>query len=105
MDITTDNLVASFKASGLTQESFCKEHGITPNRLRYYLYKKTDTKTVKKKEQQLSHPSSSNFISFIGKDNPSSKVYPEMETKFTIIHGKFTPKQLAALISELGEAC
>jgi hypothetical protein len=104
MEITTNNLVAKFKTSGLTQESFCKEHGITPNRLRYYLYKKTDRKTAKKKGPQLSKLSS-NFISFNQANSPSSKVYQETGINFTIIHGKFTPKQLAALISELGEIC
>lgn len=104
MEKTIENLAATFRTSGLTQEVFCKEHGITLERLRYYLYKKTNTKTERKKRNRRSQAVPA-FISFNKTDGISSTVIQDTSSSLTIIHGKFTPKQLAALIYELDQTC
>jgi hypothetical protein len=104
MEITMDNLATTFRASGLTQEAFCKVHGITLERLRYYLYKKTKTKTERKMRNR--RPGTvPEFISFNKTADISLKTILDSSQSLTIIHGKFTPKQLAAFISELGQLC
>jgi hypothetical protein len=104
MEITTDNLATTFRTSGLTQEVFCKEHSITLEKLRYYLYKKTNTKNVRKKRTRRSSTVPA-FISFNKTDGISTKVIQDTSSSLTIIHGNFTPKQLAAFISELDQIC
>jgi hypothetical protein len=99
-----ENIVATFRDSGLTQETFCKEHGITLERLRYYLYKKINVKNNKKKRKPRSKAIPA-FISFNKTDGISSKVIQDTNSSLTIIHGKFTPKQLVAFISELDQVC
>lgn len=104
MEITDENLTATFRASGLTQEVFCKEYDITLERLRYHLYKKTNVKAVRKKRSQLQNTAPA-FISFNKADSSVTKTFQDANTSLTIIHGKFTPKQLAAFISELDQIC
>lgn len=104
MEMTIENLSATFRASGLTQEAFCKEHGITLERLRYYLYKKTNTKTERKKGNRRPNTVPA-FISFNKADGISSKVIQDTSSSLTIIHGKFTLKQLASFIHELDQTC
>jgi hypothetical protein len=43
MDITHDDVVEQFRASGLTQSVFCIDKKIRHNHLRYLLYKKNKT--------------------------------------------------------------
>jgi hypothetical protein len=43
MDIAHDNLVEQFRASGLTQRTFCIGKNIKQTHLRYLLYKKNKT--------------------------------------------------------------
>ena len=104
MEITDENLVTTFRASGLTHEAFCREYNITLERLRYHLYKKTNVKIVKKKRSRKKN-SAPAFISFNNADSSVSKIFQEANTSLTIIHGKFTPKQLASFISELDSIC
>lgn len=99
-----ENTVATFRASGLTQEAFCKEHGITLARLRYYLYKKTNVKNVRKAKTRRSNTLPP-FISFNKANDPAPEIDYDAYSSLTIIHGKFTSKQLAAFIAELDLIC
>lgn len=98
------DLVTKFRASGLTQELFCKEHGITLEKLRYHLYKKNNasavTKCIVRKQKTASA-----FLSFHNQEHTSPKLYQDAPTSLTIIHGKFTAHQLATLISQLDATC
>lgn len=96
MEITTENLIATFRTSGLTQTAFCKEHNITLERLRYFLYRKNKAISAKKQttKKSLSKPA---FVSF---DKPPISIQ-DLPNTITIIHGNFTIKQVAALVSNL----
>ncbi|MBN2285728.1 MAG: hypothetical protein JXI43_04730 [Tissierellales bacterium] len=99
MDHSNEALVTQFKESGLTQETFCKNNGIPLERLRYHLYKKNRIKsrtTNRIRKQEKSH----SFISF---QQPAQCLPPkDTASKYTIVYGAFTYKQLAELIRELG---
>jgi hypothetical protein len=100
MEITNDNLVATFRASGLTQAAFCKEQNIALERLRYYLYRK-NRETSSNKQATVKRVPKPAFISF---DNPAAiacNSNQDLPNTVTIIRGKFTFKQVAALISNL----
>jgi hypothetical protein len=100
MIIGTETLAAKFKASGLTQETFCKEHGVPIERLRYYLYKKNKVRAVRKRKvQQPAIPPS--FLSFNQPVTADLNNNKETPGKFTIIHGNFTVEELVTLISNL----
>jgi hypothetical protein len=99
MDHSNEALVAQFKESGLTQESFCKNNNIPLERLRYHLYKKKRSKT-RTTNHSGDHKKSHAFISF---EQPAEHFLSKNTvSNYTIVHGAFTYKQLAELIRELG---
>ena len=99
MNPSNEPLVAQFKASGLTQETFCKNNNISLERLRYYLYKKNRVKATTG-TRRVSRKATPSFISF---QKPQERVLTkEMPSNYTIIHGTFTCQQLVTLVRELG---
>jgi hypothetical protein len=100
MDITNENLVSTFRASGQTQETFCKNNGISLERLRYYLYKKDHTQSKPRKYNRKKSKTPA-FISFNRPDCSPSKIVQDTKNIYTVIHGKFTHSQLVTLIREL----
>jgi hypothetical protein len=103
MTISSDNLVTTFKKSGLTQKGFCKTNGIALERLRYHLYKKNRRKYNSKNDIQK-NKSAHTFISFNKPGYTPPKTDQNSFNTYTIIHGKFTYNQLAKLAKELGSA-
>jgi hypothetical protein len=102
MDQLSSDLVSQFKASGLTQDSFCKINDIPLERLRYHLYKRINNKTTSYKNPK-ENKNTMGFISFEKADKP---VLSDTASHFTIIHGKFTHQQLVKFIRVLGDnAC
>lgn len=68
MSIENSQIVPAFRKSGMTQEKFCVEHGISIHKMRYYLYKQKErvVKSMppeKHSKSAVSQPSPS-FISF-----------------------------------------
>ena len=108
MTISSDNLVTTFKKSGLTQNGFCKTNGIALERLRYHLYKKNRRKSNSKNDIQKNdiqkNKSAHTFISFNKPGYTPPKTDQNNFNTYTIIHGKFTYNQLAKLVKELGSA-
>jgi len=100
MKITNENLVSTFRASEQTQEAFCKDQGISIERLRYYLYKKNPNKT-KPRKQPVKKSTTPAFISFNAQPS-SSKIVNDSTCSYTILHGAFTQNQLVSLIKALG---
>ena len=101
MEITNDNLLSTFRASGQTQEAFCRDNGIALERLRYYLYKK-DRTTTKSRNTIRKNKKAPAFISFSRPECTPPKTVQDSTFNYTVIHGKFTHSQLVALIKELG---
>jgi hypothetical protein len=100
MNSSKASLVAQFKASGLTQETFCKNNNIPLERLRYHLYKKNRTKTHTGNRSIGRKNTAPAFISF---QKPTEQFSTkEAPCNCTIIHGVFTCQQLAQFIRELG---
>lgn len=101
MDQANDALVTQFRESGLTQETFCKNNDISLERLRYHLYKKKPANAAKNGNRGCDRKKSPSFISF---QQPIGDLLPQKSTtsNYTIVHGKFSCKQLAELIRELG---
>lgn len=101
MNHSNEALVTQFRESGLTQETFCKNNTIPLERLRYHLYKKNRTKSRianRTRNQEKSH----SFISF---QQPEQSLPPkDTSSKYTIVYGTFTCKQIAELIRELGDS-
>jgi hypothetical protein len=105
MSMTNNQLVSAFRRSGKTQEDFCAEHGISPHKLRYYLYKKGN-RVKPSPPERLSTPAilqpSPSFISFdhhTGHRNDSRQ-------SFTIITGRFTIDEMGHLIRAMeGISC
>lgn len=104
MEHTNDSLSAIFRASGLTQAAFCKQHGITLERLRYHLYRKKKIQpsdNFKKSSTQLA-PS---FISLHDSIKASSDIDERKLFNITIIQGSFTVENLSLLLREISKAC
>ncbi len=94
MELTNDTIATTFKASGLTQAAFCKEHGISIERLRYYLYRKHRTVS---EENRNACPIKATpaFISF---NNPVKTIpdnSQQASINVSIIHCTFTPETLS----------
>lgn len=101
MNITIDKLVSAFRASGQTQETFCKSNGISLERLRYYLYKKCSAQSTKPRNHNLKKSKTPAFISFSKPEQTPSKMVQDTTHRYTVIHGRFTHSQLVTLIREL----
>jgi hypothetical protein len=80
MDATNFDIVSTFKSSGLTQDAFCRENGITLERLRYYLYKKKGCKNGPKTRTRRQKSSSPAFISFNQAEKTISKIDEGIKT-------------------------
>jgi hypothetical protein len=102
MSITNDQLVPAFRKSGKTQEDFCMEYGISPNKLRYYLYKKVNQSKPSLPERlskpTIPHPSPS-FISFDHHTDSRS----DTRQAFTIITGRFSINEMGKLLRAMQE--
>jgi hypothetical protein len=103
MDATNIDIVSTFKSSGLTQDAFCRENGITLERLRYYLYKKKGCKNGPKTRTRRQKSSSPAFISFNQAEKTISKIDEGIKLNYTIIHGKFTSRDLITLVRDLAQ--
>lgn len=101
MALTNEMLVPTFKASGLTQEEFCKSHNITLDKLRYHLYKKK--KSQKESADLFSLRAAPTFISFERQAELDPK--GDKAKACTIIHGRFSIKELVSIIKELERIC
>ena len=105
MSITNDQLVTAFKKSAKTQEDFCAEHGISPHKLRYYLYKRGKrVKTIlpERHSKPTIPQSAPSFISF------DHRTCNRSDTKHacTIITGRFTINEMGQLLRALeGVSC
>lgn len=103
MELTNEMLIPTFRASGLTQKEFCKVHNVSLEKLRYHLYRKK--KVQIKNGKLLSSKKGSAFITFEKPQKSELKQDKENGKTCTIIHGRFNPKELAALIHELEKTC
>jgi hypothetical protein len=106
MSITNDQLVPAFRRSAMTQEDFCAEHGISPHKLRYYLYKKGN-RVKPLQQERLSKPAlplpSPSFISF---DHHTTSHRSDPGHSFTIITGRFTIDEMGHLLRAMeGAPC
>jgi hypothetical protein len=103
MELTDETPVPTFRSSGLSQKEFCREHNVSLIKLQYHLYRKKKNSTnVKNRFSAKAGPS---FITF---EKPVQKELNRIEEKggaITIIHGRFTPKELAAMLLELERTC
>jgi hypothetical protein len=100
MKVSNENLADAFRSSGLTQNVFCKEHGITLERLRYYLYRKNRIKKGIKKAPTHSAPLPA-FVSFNESPVSIDASNADLPGTVTIVRGKFTIEQITTLISGL----
>ena len=102
MSIANDQLVSVFRRSAKTQEDFCAEHGISPHKLRYYLYKKgkrLQPLLPERRSKPAIPQSAPSFISFDHRiDNRSDK-----KQAFTIITGRFTINEMGQLLRAMGD--
>jgi len=102
VEITKDNIVGLFRASGKTQYLFCKDNDIKIERLRYYLYKKPKRmnaalSVVKKISSAAMSPA---FISFNHCNTSSLPQTQTIKHSVTIIRGQFTMSEIASLLSQ-----
>jgi hypothetical protein len=97
MSISDDQLVAAFRRSAMTQETFCAEHGISLHKLRYYLYKKGN-RVKSLQPERLSKPAipppAPSFISF---DHHTGHQSDTLHA-FTIITARFTINEMGQLL-------
>jgi len=101
MALTNEMLIPTFKASGLTQKEFCKAHNVSLNKLRYHLYKKK--KSRKESADRFPLRTAPTFITF---ERPSElNQNGDKEKACTIIHGRFSVKELASIIKDLERLC
>ena len=106
MSIANDQLIPAFRKSGKTQEDFCAEHGISPHKLRYYLYKRgkriQSLRPKRHLKPAMPTQSAPSFISFNHNTNHRS----DKKQAFTIITGRFTINEMAQLLRALeGVSC
>lgn len=103
MEITTETLVSAFKASGLSQKEFCREHNVSLVKLQYHLYRKKKNPT-----NNISKFSPKNRPSFITFEKPEQNELnrnEEIGKAITIIYGRFNPKEIAAMLLEMERGC
>jgi hypothetical protein len=103
MELTDKSLVPTFKSSGLTQKEFCSKHDISLVKLQYHLYRKKE-KAIKA-NKEVSPKARPAFISFGKQERTDLNQNEETSKAITIIHGRFNPKELAAMLLELEKAC
>lgn len=106
MKIPNSNISNVFKASGKTQQEFCREQGISIHALRYYLYKRNRRKDTASSNHNhgktgaaLPSQSAPSFISFnretFGRSPDTTR------HTVTIIHGSYTLKDVAEFLSTM----
>ncbi len=103
MELTDETLVPTFRSSGLSQKEFCREHNVSLIKLQYHLYRKKKNPTnVKSRFSAKTGPS---FITFEKPGQADLNRNEEISKAITIIHGRFNPKELAAMLLELEKTC
>src|SRR5512133_75857 len=97
MLLSNESIVSEFRSSAMTQDEFCKQHNISIEKLRYYLYKKKPAikKASKIADSKKSQPS---FVC-LKRDASvfNDAVIPDEKTECTIIYAAFTIAQLHEL--------
>ncbi len=108
MGLQDAQLVAAFRGSGKTQDSFCAEQGITIHKLRYHLYKKgmrrdyIGAKNGIAAIPKVSSPPPAEFISFgnhLGNNDCKTQRQP-----MTIITGRFSISEIVEFLKKTGAA-
>jgi hypothetical protein len=103
MDIERDDLVKQFRASGLTQKAFCTHKNIKHAHLRYLLYRKNNPSKKATTFAQSSQPA---FIRLDEQFLSTHRSAPDtLSGCCTIIHGRFSIRQLAELVAGLRDVC
>jgi|GEM_PF-2491911 hypothetical protein len=105
MELTNESLVPTFRNSGSTQKDFCEKHNISLVKLQYHLYRRGKRKSSGIGKESNKNNRQPDFITFNKTESPASVITEEIRREVTIIHGRFSAKELASLLLEMEGAC
>jgi hypothetical protein len=98
MNIPARTLADDFRRSGKTQQDYCTKKNISIHTLRYYLYKKSRSKSTGVPKPRQPSPVKTTIPSFLSfnREAPPENTF---RTPVTVIHGYFSIPEMVEVLS------